>query len=77
MGRRKLNTEQLTCRVDVDLLNKLKSINPSLITLDTRPGKDIKFRHGAIGKYITRLIAEDVAKREDQKQLDILEKFSG
>ena len=70
-----MNTEQITCRIDVDLLNELKSINPSLITPSTKVDKEFKFRYGALGKYITRLIKQDVVKRKEHKQEDILEQF--
>ncbi len=74
MSRAKKNTVQLVCRIDFNVINKLKSINPSLITRDTVSGK-IKFRHGALGRYIQRLIDEDINKREGQKTEDILDRF--
>ncbi|MCK5644190.1 MAG: hypothetical protein KAJ19_25550 [Gammaproteobacteria bacterium] len=65
---------QLVCRVDFDLIDKLKSINPSLVTRDTVTGA-IKFRHGALGRYVQRLISEDIEKREKLMQDDVLGKF--
>lgn len=74
MGRRKMNTEQLTMRIDVDLLRKLKSINPALLT--TAPNStQLKFRHGALGKYVARLIRADITEREKFRQTNILEEF--
>jgi len=74
MGRAKKNTVQVVCRVDFNVIAKLKSINPSLVTKDTVSG-NIKFRHGALGKYIQRLIIEDCAKRDLRKTEDILDRF--
>lgn len=76
----KKNTVQLVCRVDFNVIDTLKSINPSLVTRDTVTGK-IKFRHGALGRYIQRLINEDIDKREERKEKegenddDILDRF--
>lgn len=74
MARPRKNTMQLVCRVDFDLIDKLKSINPSLVTRDTVTGA-IKFRHGALGRYVQRLISEDIEKREKLMQDDVLGKF--
>ena len=75
MTRAKKNTVQVVCRVDFNVIDKLKSINPSLVTRDTVSNK-IKFRHGALGRYIQRLIDEDITKREGQKtDEDILDRF--
>ncbi len=78
MPRAKKNTVQLVCRVDFNIISKLKSINPSLVTKDASSG-DIKFRHGALGKYIQRLITDDLAKRgkriDEEPPEDILERF--
>ncbi len=74
MGRPRKNTIQVVCRIDFDLIAKLKSINPSLVTRDTATGA-IKFRHGALGKYVQRLISEDIEKREKLMQDDVLGKF--
>lgn len=76
MGRAKRNTKAVLCRLDIDLIEKLKSINPSLVTRDTVSG-EIKFRHGALGRYITRLISEDIAKREEMLEDQVLKKFAG
>jgi len=76
MARPKKDTQQIVCRVDCNVITKLKLINPSLLTQDAASGK-LKFRHGALGKYIQRLIMEDTERREGQVQEDILEKFSG
>lgn len=69
-----MNTQQIVCRIDCDLINKLKSINPSLLTTDTITGA-LKFRHGALGRYMARLIADDIAKREEQKKDEVLSRF--
>ena len=76
MGRAKRNTKAVLCRIDIELIDKLKSINPSLVTRDTVTG-DIKFRHGALGRYITRLISDDIALREELLQDNVLAKFAG
>jgi len=52
----------INLRVDVNLIEKLMAINPSLITKDQSSGK-LKFRHGALGRYIARLVREDLNKR--------------
>ena len=75
MGRRKMDTTQVTFRINVDLLDELKLINPSLVTADTRPDKGLKFRHGALGKYLARLVASDIEDRKTRTQDDLLEKF--
>jgi hypothetical protein len=74
MGRGKRNTQQVVCRIDCNIIEKLKSINPSLLTRDSVSGM-LKFRHGALGKYIQRLIQEDIEKRQDQHPVDILEQI--
>ena len=74
MGRAKRNTQQIVCRIDCDLIDKLKSINPSLLTTDTVSG-NTKFRHGALGRYITRLISKDITEREKLLEDDVLRKF--
>lgn len=74
MGRAKMNTQQIVCRIDCDLIDKLKSINPSLLTTDTVKGQ-LKFRHGALGRYIARLIADDIERREKQMKDDVLRRF--
>lgn len=80
MARPKKNTEQVTCRLNVNLVAKLKLINPAITTRDASSGK-IKFRYGALGSYIARLIQEDVEKREKllglMEPTDILDKFRG
>lgn len=74
MGRPKKNTVQFVCRIDFNVLESLKSINPSLMTQDASSGK-LKFRHGALGKYVQRLIIEDIEKRQEKKEDDVLVKF--
>jgi len=74
MARPKKDTQQVVCRIDCNVITKLKLINPSLLTQDASSGK-LKFRHGALGKYIQRLIMEDTKRREGQAEQDILEKF--
>ena len=59
---------------DIDLMEQLISINPSLVTRDSVSGK-IKFRHGALGKYLSRLIREDVEKRKKKRKEDALVNF--
>ena len=74
MGRGKMNTQQITCRIDCDLIDKLKSINPSLLTTDSISG-ELKFRHGALGRYVARLISDDIARREEQMKDEVLMRF--
>jgi len=71
MPRPRKNTQQVVCRVDCNVISKLKSINPSLVTRDSVT-QDIKFRHGALGKYIQRLLIEDIEKREKILEDDVL-----
>jgi hypothetical protein len=68
-GRPKKDTVQVTFRLNFDYMEKLKLINPQLLTRDSEGNS--KFRHGALGRYIQRLIREDLEKR--QKNLDQLE----
>ncbi len=75
MPRPRKDTEQVVCRIDCNLMSKLKLINPSLITRDASSGK-MKYRHGALGKYISRLIAQDIAKREELHKDDLLKRFT-
>ena len=70
MGRAKRNTKAVLCRLDIDLIEELKSINPSLVTRDS-VSEELKFRHGALGRYITRLITEDILKRKELLQDDV------
>jgi len=74
MPRPKKNTQQIVCRVDCNIISKLKSINPSLLTQDSVSG-ELKFRHGAWGKYIQRLITEDIERREKLRDDELLRKF--
>lgn len=74
MARPRKNTQQFVCRIDCNVIGKLKSINPSLVTKDSVTG-DIKFRHGALGKYIQRLLIEDIEKREKLQEDDVLSRF--
>lgn len=83
-GQPRKDTLQLTCRINVNTLELLKSTNPTLCTRDPSSGA-IKFRHGALGRYVERLILEDVNARknipatsqplapEDRKILDLIE----
>jgi hypothetical protein len=50
-------------------MEKLKLLNPQLLTRasDGSP----KFRHGALGRYLERLIREDLEKRADLAKIDI------
>lgn len=74
MARPKRNTQQIVCRIDCNVIDKLKSINPSLLTKDSVTG-DLKFRHGAWGKYIQRLLVEDIEKREKLRDDELLRRF--
>lgn len=74
MTRLRKNTMQVVCRIDINVINKLKSINPSLVTKDTVTDK-IKFRHGALGKYMQRLIIEDIERREELMKDDVMRRF--
>lgn len=61
MPRPKRNTRQVNIRLDIDLMDKLISTNPFLSTIDTRTGEP-KFRHGALSRYVSALIADDLRK---------------
>ena len=63
-GRPRKSTVQVTFRINFDYMEKLKLLNPQLMTRDTTTGKP-KFRHGALGRYIERLIREDLEKRAE------------
>ncbi len=62
MTRNRKDTMAINLRVDINLIEKLMSINPSITTKDLTTGK-VKFRHGALGRYIARLVNEDLNKR--------------
>lgn len=72
MTRNKKNTTALTLRIDVDLLAELQSINPALLTVDPNTKKP-KFRHGALGRYVSRLIREDIYQRKSIKDMSMKE----
>ena len=63
-GRPKRDTVQVTFRINFNYMEKLKLLNPQLLTRDAE--NKPKFRHGALGRYIERLIREDLEKREKQ-----------
>lgn len=63
-GRPRTNTVQVTFRLNFDYYEKLKLINPQLTTRDN--SGNIKFRHGALGRYLSRLIKQDLDKRNAQ-----------
>jgi hypothetical protein len=75
MGRRKMDTVQVTCRINFNLLEELKLINPALVTQSTKPDVELKFRHGALGKYIGRLISADIEERKKRAEDELLAKF--
>jgi hypothetical protein len=68
-GRPKKSTVQVTFRLNFDYLQKLKLLNPQLLTRNS--DGDPKFRHGALGRYLERLIREDLEKRADLAKIDI------
>ena len=70
----KKNTMAVNFRIDINIISKLQSINPAITTIDSVTGKT-KFRHGALGRYIQRLIQEDINKREARKPDEILDRF--
>lgn len=74
MGRQKLNTVQITTRIDQGILEELHMVNPSLLTVDPVSRK-IKFRHGALSRYITRLIRKDIDERRDKDEENVLSDF--
>jgi len=63
-GRPKKDTVQVTFRLNFDYLQQLKLLNPQLLTRDPATNEP-KFRHGALGRYLERLIREDLEKREE------------
>ena len=66
MGRGIRDTIRLSCRVNTKILEELKSLNPRLFT--QVPGStEIKFRYGSLGKYIERLIMDDIEARRGMK----------
>lgn len=67
-GRPKKSTVPLTFRLNVNYLEYLKSLNPQLLTRG--PDGEIKFRHGALGRYLERLIREDLERRADLAKID-------
>lgn len=72
MTRNRKNTTAITLRIDVDLLAELQSINPALLTVDPNTKKP-KFRHGALGRYVSRLIREDIYQRKSIKDMSMEE----
>jgi hypothetical protein len=64
----------INCRIDCNIISELMAINPSIVTQDSVT-QQLKFRHGALGKYISRLILEDIAKRKERKDDDLLARF--
>ena len=72
MTRNRKNTTAITLRIDVDLLAELQSINPALLTVDPNTKKP-KFRHGALGRYVSRLIREDIYQRKSIKDMSLEE----
>lgn len=76
MTRDRRNTQHLTLRIDIDLVDELKSTNPSLVTRSTKKEGELKFRHGALGRYISRLIREDIERLKKLQQDDLLKKFT-
>lgn len=75
MGRAKKDTTPITVRLPTPLVQELQSVNPSLITREVNKDKP-KFRHGALGKYLERLIREDITKRKERQQDELLQRFS-
>lgn len=71
-GRPKRNSVQLTFRLDFNYLEKLKLLNPQLLTTDISSGQR-KFRHGALGRYLERLIRADLEKRANASLDEITE----
>lgn len=72
-GRPKRNSVQVTFRLDFNYMEKLKLLNPQLLTRDQSGSP--KFRHGALGRYLERLIREDLEKRETLTNSPELPKF--
>lgn len=68
-GRPKKSTVQVTFRINFDYVEKLKLINPQLTT-QTPEGR-VKFRHGALGRYLERLIRTDLEQRADLAKIDL------
>lgn len=74
MPRPRQNTMQITFRIDVEVLAELKQANPSIFAIEPGSGK-IKFGHGMLRKYLTRLIRADIAQRNEHKQKSLEERF--
>ena len=74
MPRPRKNTVQVNARVDGNVIDALTAINPSLVTRDSVSGK-IKFRHGAFGKYLERLIRADIEERKKRRTDNQLDNF--
>lgn len=69
-GRPKRNSVQVTFRLDFNYLSKLKLLNPQLLVTDISSGQR-KFRHGALGRYLERLIREDLERRAEPLNINL------
>lgn len=69
-GRPKKDTRQVKVWIQNSTMEELKKVNPRLITI--APGGEPKFRYGSLGRYIERLILEDVARRKEKLNAPIM-----
>lgn len=72
MSRKKRNTTLICGRVDNNVIESLLTINPSLAKHDS---STTRFRHGAIGKYLERLIRADIEERKKMQEDELLGPF--
>lgn len=75
MPNPKQNTVPLNFRIDRQLIEDLQKINPSLVTIEAGTGR-VKFGHGMLRRYFSRLIQEDINSRRKHKEQNVLEKFN-
>lgn len=73
MGRRKMDTTDIHVMIGRETLEEISVVNPSLLTRDLNG--EYKFRHGALGKYIERLMKQDIVQRKKSIEQNLYEVF--
>lgn len=63
-GRPKKDTVRFQVRIAGDTFKLLPTFNPTLFT--RTPTGELKFRHGAISRYVERLINQDLEQRKQR-----------
>ncbi len=76
MGRGKRDTVNFQCRLARPVVEELQQVNPSLVTREPDKPDQIKFRHGALGRYVEGLIRKDIRERKAHMQDELLAQFN-